>query len=443
VTDQNHNRTAQEAVGGRTADGVAPPSVTLDADAARLKSGVLGRRPRLSPVWARAFFWVCSLAIPLSSVLSIAVLSHVLGKGQLAVIAAIFGVSFVGSVLPIGIQARTAADAASFGSAAAIRWRPIYVGTVIWVVSSPLLAYVLHVPLLAMLSPAIGLIPSMAVGVGRGELIGQNRFVAAGANHLVEASIRLVGGIGLGVWLGVNGAALSLILCQLGAWALLPRRHQIAAGFIRLPSVFATTALVILSVQLDLLLAPRLLGSDASAYAASALPTKSVYLALAATAWLVIPGAARCTRLRQALRPIMAVVVAGVVISVLLAVAAPVIGVVLGQTDPVPSIVLALGLAMALASGNWILVQVRVAKAPELLWLAPAVAVVVATVISVATRTEAGFCVGNVAGQALAMAVGLVQLHRGLRNPVEIVVDPVDLAPPIEGVPQLPLPETP
>jgi hypothetical protein len=388
-------------------------------------------------MWARGFFWASALSIPVSSVLSIAVLSHVLGKDQLAVIAAIFGVSFVGTVLPIGIQARTAADAASDGSAASVRWRPIVIATTIWVLLCPLLAYILHMPLLAMLSPALGLIPSIAVGVGRGEMIGQERFVGAGANHLVEASIRLVGGIGLGIWLGVNGAALSLIICQLGAWALLPRRHGIAAGFIRLPAAFVTTAMVILSVQIDLLLAPRLLGADASAYAASSLPSKSVYLALAATAWLVVPGAVKCTKLLQAMRPLSAVVGAGTALSIVLAVGAPVIGVVLGQTDPVPLLVLGLGFGMALASGNWILVQMRMAKAPDQLWLAPAVAVVLSAGIALLTRTSAGFCVGIVAGQSLAMAVGLVQLHRGLENPLVIETDPSLLLPPFAA------PETP
>jgi hypothetical protein len=356
------------------------------------------------------------MSIPASTVISIAVLSHVLGKDQLAVIAAIFGVSFVGTVLPIGIQARTAADAAHYGSAASVRWRPIFIGTAIWVALSPFLAYALHMPVLAMLSPALGLIPSMAVGVGRGEMIGQERFVEAGANHLVESSIRLAGGIGLGILLGVNGAALTLFLCQVGAWALLPRRLDVAPGSIRLPSAFATTAMVILGIQVDLLLAPRLLGADASVYAASALPAKAVYLALAATAWLVVPGAVKCRRLTQALAPFGLVVAAGLVLSGILAVAAPLIGALLGQSAPNRALVLALGCGMALASGNWILVQIQMAKAPRRQWLAPATAVAVTVIVAAALRSDLGFCLGIFVGQACATTVSLVQLHFGLRH---------------------------
>jgi hypothetical protein len=230
----------------------------------------------------------------------------------------------------------------------------------------------------------------------------------------------LIGGIGLGIWLGVDGAALSLIACQLGAWALLPRRHRIAPGFIRMPSAFITTALIILSVQIDVLLAPRLLGAEASTYAASALPAKAVYLSLAATAWLVVPSAVKCTRLVQALVPISAVVGAGAAISAALALASPLIGVLLGQDDPVPALVVGLGFGMALAAGSWILVQIRMAKAPSWLWLAPAVAVVLSALIALAVRTQLGFCAGILVGQACGLAVGLVQLHLGLAQPTSV-----------------------
>lgn len=377
-------------------------------------------RAPLPVFWARVFFWCSSLSVPASTVIAIAALSHVLGKSQLATISAIFAVSFVGTVLPIGIQARSAADAAAHGSAGSVRWPPIYAGTLVWIAASPLLAYALHVPLLAMLSPALGLIPSLIVGVGRGEMIGQERFVAAGANHLVEAAIRLVAGIGLGVWLGANGAALSLIICQLGAWALLPRREGVAPGFIRMPGAFGAVALMILSIQIDLLIAPRLLGSEASAYAVSALPAKAVYLALSSTAWLVVPGAVKCRKLSQAMMPLSELVAAGVVLSGLLALAAPLTGLLLGTAAPAPVLMMGLGLGMAVALGNWLLVQIRLAQAPSRLWLAPAGAVVAMVVIASLASTELGFCVGMLVGQSCALAINLAQLQIGLRRAANV-----------------------
>jgi len=425
VTDPDDTQTAVGEVAARSR-GRGASALPESFDAEDPASGTIrrwrgpGDRSRLSALWARVFFWICAMSVPASSVIAIAVLSHVLGARELATISAIFAVGFVGTVLPLGIQARSAADAAAHGTAASVRWRPFMMAAPVWVAVSPILAVALHVPLLAMLSPALGLVPSMAVGVGRGEMIGQQRFVGAGVNHLVETSIRLVAGIGLGVWLGVDGVALTLVACQVGSWALLPRRHGVAPGFIRLPGAFGATALLLLSIQIDLLIAPRLLGPNASAYATSALPAKAVYLALGATAWFVVPGAVRCRRLAQAVLPLSEVVFAGTLLSVVLAFASPWIGAVLGSTAPDPPLVLGLGLGMALAAGNWILMQIRLARAPSGLWMAPAVAVVVTGAIASLDRTDLGFCAGMLIGQSCALAVSLLALHVGLRRTAEL-----------------------
>jgi hypothetical protein len=366
----------------------------------------------------RAFFWVSSLSIPASTVITVVAVTHMLGRAELATISAIFAASFVGTVLPIAVQARAAADAAAHGAAARLRWWPIVLGTVVWVVLSPPLAHLLHLPVWAMLSPALALIPSMAVAIGRGEMIGQRRFVAAGVNHLADAGFRVAGGIALAALLGVNGIAIGLVTCEIGAWLVLPRRRQILAGFIHLPSAFGASALMILSVQLDVLIAPRLLGSHAPAYAASALPAKGIYLAMSATAWLAVPGAARCRTLRAVVRPLVEVVGGAAALAAAMTLAAPVIGALLAHATSSRSLLLVLGLGMAVASGNWVLMQVRFARVPRQMWVAPAVAGALTIVVPLVVPTAMGLAVGALVGQAAALAISVVQLGMGLSSMV-------------------------
>ncbi|HVN51827.1 MAG TPA: alpha-(1-_3)-arabinofuranosyltransferase family protein, partial [Acidimicrobiales bacterium] len=373
----------------------------------------LAKRPTSTP--RIAVFWATVLAIPMSSALVITILSRTLPHGGLAKVSLVFSLSLIGTVLPIGAQAKAAADAAANGAAGHVRWRPIAILTAIGAVASVPIAVVLRVPPLAVLCPLLSLVPALAVGVSRGELIGQGNLTEVAISNSIEVLLRLIGGVALGLVLKADGVALSTLVYTLGAWICLPQRHP-TLDRIKMQGALVASTLLVVSIQADLLVAPRLLGSGADRYATASLPSKGVYLALSAAGWLVVAGALSQRRFLAAVRPVVLVVMAGVGLSIPTALAAPIIGKVLGRAAPSTTLVFVLSLAMALSAGNWILLQLRLARHAATLWVPPAVAIAILLVVGAMHPTSAGLATGLVLGQAIALVIGCLGLAYDIRT---------------------------
>ena len=289
--------------------------------------------PASPPPLHSFFFWATVVAIPAATAAVIVVLSRTLADGQLAEVSVVFGLSLIFTVLPIAAQARASADAAAGGEPARIPWVPLIVATVVLVGLAWPFAAVLDVGLAATFFSALGLIPSVGAAVSRGNLIGRGRLVAAGVNNGAEALVRLACGVGLGLAIGADGVAFSLFLAAAVSWLVAPRFTP-SANRLRLPAAFAATAFLICAVQVDTVLAPRILGADADAYVTAALPSKGIYVALAAIAWVLMPATIDRRAFRDLLNPVLGVVALGGVLAVGMAVGISAIGALLGRDAP-------------------------------------------------------------------------------------------------------------
>lgn len=363
---------------------------------------------------AIAVFWLSVIAVPASSVLTIVALSRHLAPGDLAKVSIVFSLSFVAAVLPMAAQSQAAADASAHGAAGRLHWRPIQVTALACAVASPVLAHALGLPTLAVLLPVAQVIPAVGVGAARGQLIAHRSYGAAAANHVIEAAVRAVAGIVLGLAFGATGVAASLLFAAVAAYGFLPRVAWDRERTLVLPTALIASALLTVSIHLDVFLAPRFLGADADAYAVAALPSKGVFLALMAAGWLVIPGAVSYTRSRDAVRPVVLTAAAGVVLTFFAVMATPLMGVLLGRGTPDRWLVAVLGLAMAAGAGNWVCLQIRLARGSTTLWRPAALAIAITVIGSAFTDNAAGLATFLLLGQFVALLGGIRALQFSL-----------------------------
>jgi hypothetical protein len=356
-----------------------------------------------------ALFWLSVLSMPFASVVVITVLAHALPEGDLASVSLVFSLSLVGTVVPMGVQARVAADTAVHGTSGPIAVVPAVLGTLLLVAVSVPAALVLDVGIPAVVLPSMSLGPAMVVAAIRGDLVGRSAFGAASRNYLVEGSIRLLAGVGLGIAFGADGVGASLLLCTLGALLAAPRRYP-SGDRIRLPATLIATAALIVAVNWDMIVAPRLLGDSASTFVAAALPAKGVYMALSAAAWLAVPSVRNHHSFRSVVRPVWLQVLAGVGLSLLLVPAAPIIGQALGRPAPQRGLLLVLGLGMALGAGSWMLLQLRLVRGDSAPWVPPTVGLVAIAGLSIAFRTSDGLAIAMLVGGGVGLVVGLGML---------------------------------
>lgn len=369
-------------------------------------------------------FWASVIAVPASTVATIVALSRHLPPGDLAKVSIVFSLSFVAAVLPMAAQAQAAADGAASGAVGRLQWQPIRVVVIGFAIAAPVLARMLGLPLAAVLLPILQVLPAVALGAVRGELISRRAYRSAGVNQLVEAGLRLVGGFALGLAFGSAGVAASLLLATAGAYLLMPKPVTDAGRELVLPTALIASALLTVSVHLDVFLAPRLLGEGADAYAVAALPAKGVFLALMAAGWLVIPSAAGFEDERDAIRPVLRTVAGGLVLGLLASLASPLIGVLLGRGTPDRSLVALLGVSMALAAGSWVCLQIRLTRGSTTLWRPAAIAIGITAVGGALTRSPAGLALSIVAGHLVALGTGTWSLLVGADERTTVVVDP-------------------
>lgn len=187
---------------------------------------LLARGRSLTPV---VLFWTSTLAVNASTVAVVAFLSHHQVSGGLPEASAVLALSLVIAVAPGALQLRAAADVAEAQPTPRPPWRlfgPLSVGLLLL---APLVAWAVSIPVIAAVLVALQLPPAVALSVCRGELIGSRRFGAAGLNLSVDAIVRLVAGVGLGLLWGATGIAAALALATLVALVVVWHRHELGA----------------------------------------------------------------------------------------------------------------------------------------------------------------------------------------------------------------------
>ena len=323
-------------------------------------------------------FWSGTLAVNASTVAVLAVLSHHRAAGGLPDAAVVLGLSLVTAVAPGAVQLRAAADAAAGRHALRAPWRLVAPVIGALVLSAPLIAWAVSIPTAAALLVGLQLPVALALAVRRGELIGDRRFAAAGANLMVDAGGRLVAGIVLGLTLGAaTGIAAALLLATLLALALLWDRTALRTTPLTegLASSAAALASVGLLANADLLLAPRVLGhAGADRFDVAALPAQGIFLVLFAASWLAVPGARDRVRARHALAPVALTLLLGALGAMLLMALRPVVAQLLDRHEPSVALLAPLALSKAMIGATAVAVNVAVARGARRPWSAPLIA---------------------------------------------------------------------
>lgn len=335
---------------------------------------------------AVAAFWASVIAVASSSMVTVAALARHLDPGELGAVSTVLGLSFVGAVVPVALQSIAAARRAGTGTGTAVPWRALAPVLIAAGVASPLLAVALQVPVLAVALPVAQVVPALSVAAGRGELIGLARYRALTGNHLVEAVVRVAAGVGLGWLFGATGVALAILLAMLASAAVLRVPAAPTRDHAPVPLALLAIGALTVSIHLDVLLAPRMLGTAAAdAYAVAALPAKGVFLALMAAGWLVIPSAVRRTQWDALRQPMVRTTTAGLALAGALVVAMPAVSAVLGRPRPSAVLTLVLGVAMAAAAASWVGSQLLLARDPRALRWPPLAGLTSAAVVVLVT----------------------------------------------------------
>lgn len=345
-----------------------------------------GIRARSKPVAAVVLFWVSTIAVNASTVAVLAVLSRHNLDGGLAALSAVLSLSLVIAVAPGALQLRAASDVAGGQPTPRPPWRLFGPLSLALLLFAPLIALAVSIPMAAAVLLALQLPPAVALSVCRGELIGSRRFGAVGGNLMIEALVRLVAGIALGLLWGPSGIAAGLALATVTALAAVWHRHQLGAPALSETVVASGLALasVGLLANLDLLLAPRALGqTGADRFDAAALAAQGIFLALFAASWIAVPGAIeRAGTKAAALRPLALTLLLGVFGTLLLLPLRPLVGEILGRESPAVVILLPLALSKAMAGATAVAVSVAVARGVRRPWSAPLLASIALVVVS-------------------------------------------------------------
>ena len=152
-----------------------------------------------------------------------------------------------------------------------------------------------------------------------------------------------------------------------------------------------------------------------NAYVTAALPSKGIYVALAAIAWVVMPATVGRKDFTGLLIPILKVVALGVALAAGMTIGVAAIGVLLGRDAPSRPLVFLLGTGMALAGASWLVLQLRMARLGVWLWVAPGLALAIGLGVAVVGHTQAWMTAGVLGGQFVALVVGVAWLHVDLR----------------------------
>jgi len=330
-----------------------------------------------STVLGGAVLWGGTIAFGASTLVILAILDRHLYSGGLSGAAAILVLTYVTAVVPGGVQLRAASHASDGELRPPVGWRNIALLTLGLAVVSPLVAFVAHIPTLAILAILAQMFIEVAVGARRGTLLGTRAFGGLGASLFIEAGGRVILGTLLGIRFGLEGLALGILLASfftLGLTSLLrPGHGQEPPAEARMVTTLAHTTITIgfmaLLAQLDVILVPSALGgSAADHYDVAAVPAKAIFLGLQVGGWLLFPFARRLTGKAVAIVPALVTVGVGALGTGVLIALRPFIAFVLDQGTPSGLLLGVLGLAMALAGGTGVCITASVARGTHRPW---------------------------------------------------------------------------
>ena len=328
----------------------------------RRVSGDTDGLQRLRHPTGAALLWIGTVSIGFSTVVLLALLSHHFHHEAFASLATLFSLFFIASLIPAGIPLRAAA--LEVDGAPRMRWTSRHAALVAaaGLAASPLVAFVLHLPTLAVVFVVVQILIAIPLAIARGPLIAAGRFTAMGANLLVEGGARVVLGAVAGLLWGLTGLAAALAVATGVALLAVPRQAQAGSVTIRrttsLLHTWLTLVLLGVLVQLDVLVAPSVFDHSAAVrYDLAAVPSRGVYLLLVAVSTLIFPYVRVHASRRLVVGAAGATCALGLLATVLLVLLRHTVALVLGQDVASVPLLLALGTAMSIAGATGILLN--------------------------------------------------------------------------------------
>ncbi len=317
--------------------------------------------------------WAGTVSIGFSTVVLLAVLSRHLHHEGFAALSTLFGLFFVASLIPSGFPLRSAALAVDGAAPMRMTARHTALYCLIGAVVSPVIAFLLHLPVLAVVFVSAQVIIAIPLSMKRGLLIAAHRFDAMGANQFIESATRIGIGILLGLQWGLTGVSAGLALAEVVALLAVPGQAPFAVRTQRQMTSLLDTwlALVLLGlfVQLDILLAPRVMHHpSATRYDLAAVPAKGVYLLLVAVSTLIFPYVRVHAKRRTVVFAAGATMGIGLAVSVLIVAMRGTIATVLGQNVASAPLLLALGISMSVAGATGIVINGGIALGVSRPW---------------------------------------------------------------------------
>ena len=132
--------------------------------------------------------WCGMVSLSLSTVVLLAVLSRHFHHQGFTGLSSLFGLLFVASLIPSGIPLRAAALIGDGATPPVFSARTLAPAALGGLILSPLLGYLLGLPVLAVALIVLQVLLAFPLGVRRGGLIAFRRFTALGANMFLEAA---------------------------------------------------------------------------------------------------------------------------------------------------------------------------------------------------------------------------------------------------------------
>ena len=400
-----------------------------------------------------ATLWLGTIAFGGSTVALLAVLSRHAHHSSFSSLAALLSLSFVGALIPAGVQLRSAALVADGRPRPRMTVGQAMVTGGASLSVSPLFAFLLHVPVAAAALVSVQLVVAIPLAAKQGALMALHRFRGLGLNLVLEGSARFLCGAVAGRAFGVTGLAAGITVGT--AVALLALRLPLAHASRQdrprtsLVDTSLTLALLGLYVQVDVLIAPSVLArAGATTYDLAAVPSKGVYLVLLAAGPLLFPFVRRRQGGRRLIVGSALVTLAvGVVVTALLVAALPLIAAVLGRPRAGLTEFSLLGLAMALAGVTAIVTTAAVARGVKRPW--PPSAIGIASLLlcwafrpdvmefSVAVLTSQAFTTALSVVNCLWGRVGQTEAGDPMQQ-IESLAEAGDPLAPVQGVHELP-----
>lgn len=313
-----------------------------------------------------ALLWCGMVSLGLSTVVLLAVLSRHLHAQGFVRLSTVFGVLFIASLIPSGIPFRAAALIADGSAPPNYSRRNLAPWILAGLAISPLLSYLLGLSILAVALIVAQVAVAFPLAVRRGALIAFRRFTALGTNLLIEATCRVALGCLAGLLWGVTGLVAGLAIATVLALVILPATPPKVAEHPRpLTPLFDTWFAVVLLgvlVQMDILLAAHGLSKTAATqYDLAAVPSKGVFLVLAAASTLVFPYVRARADRRVVFIGALTTMGLGFLVTIVLFLFRDLVGQVLGQDAAQTWLLLSLCCAMSLAGATGVFVSCDVA----------------------------------------------------------------------------------